>query len=79
MTRMTASPKRASLLADLDRLRTVFERVDAEGSGFIGEKELGLLARSVPGLEESMAAELMEKLDRDRDGKVKLERLFGGY
>ena len=74
---MAANSKRASFLADLDRLRSVFETVDTEGLGYIRENELRQLARSVPGLAESMTPELMEKLDRDKDGKVGGEYWIG--
>lgn len=74
---MAANSKRASFLADLDRLRSVFETVDTEGLGYIRENELRRLARSVPGLAESTTPELMEKLDRDKDGKVGGESRIG--
>ena len=65
-----SAPKRASFYADLDLLRTHFEALDPGKSGYIGPDELKNLAREIQGFEESMVSELMEKLDRDKDGKV---------
>lgn len=67
---MAASGKRRSFYADLDRLRQHFDSLDAEQSGHIGFKELTKLVESMPGVEESAVPELMDRLDRDKDGKV---------
>lgn len=62
--------KRRSFYADLDQLRKCFDNVDHEKSGFIGYNELTKLVQSMPDTGDSVVPELMEKLDRDRDGKV---------
>lgn len=67
---MSGRTKRASFYADLDLLRSHFEALDPQKSGYIGYKELAKLVQDIQGVEESMVPELMEKLDRDRDGKV---------
>ena len=69
---MAGRTKRTSLYADLDLLRTSFEAQDSEKSGYIGYSELTKLACEMQGFEESMVPELMERLDRDKDGKVRL-------
>ncbi len=66
-----SKPKRSSFYADLDHLRTHFDALDTERCGFIGYAQLQTLAQQIQGFDESMVSELMEKLDRDRDGKVR--------
>ncbi len=63
--------KRRSFNTDLDHLRGCFNNVDHQKSGFIGLQELAELVESMPGSQDSVVAELMEKLDRDKDGKVR--------
>ena len=70
---MAASGKRQSFYADLDRLRQHFDSLDAEKSGHIGLQELTKLIESIPGVEESAVPELMDRLDRDKDGKVQIK------
>ena len=67
---MAFNPKRASFYADLDLLRTHFEALDRQKTGYIGYGELTQLVRDMPTFEESMVPELMERLDRDKDGRV---------
>ena len=65
-----SSGKRKSFYTDLDHLKECFDKVDTEESGFIGCNELAQLVASMPNSGDSIVSELMEKLDRDRDGKV---------
>lgn len=65
--------KRGSLYADLDHLRTMFASVDPANTGYIGFPELRSLVQSGAGVDETMVATVLEKLDRDKDGKVKLK------
>ncbi len=65
-----SKPKRASFYADLDHLRTHFDALDSENCGYIGYEQLKTLAKEIQGFDDSMVSELMEKLDRDKDGKV---------
>ena len=67
-----SSSKRGSLYADLERLRMHFSSLDPDNTGYIGYQELTALARSESGMDESMVPELLERLDRDKDGKVSL-------
>ena len=67
-----SSSKRSSLYADLDHLRTMFASVDPANTGYIGFQELKSLAQSGTGMDETMVAVVLEKLDRDKDGKVSL-------
>lgn len=64
------SSKRRSFYTDLDHLRKCFDQVDHDKSGFIGYSELTKLVESMPDTECSVVPELMEKLDRDKDGRV---------
>lgn len=68
--------KRASFYADLDLLRSQFDSLDPKNSGYIGYSELTTLVKSMQGFEESMVPELMERLDRDKDGKVITASVF---
>lgn len=68
--------KRASFYADLDLLRSQFDSLDPKNSGYIGYGELTTLVKSMQGFEESMVPELMERLDRDKDGKVITASVF---
>ena len=61
--------KRASFYADLDVLRRHFNEVDAANTGLIGHEELTTMVKNMQGIEDS-TTELLEKLDRDKDGKV---------
>jgi len=71
---MSRSAKRASFCADLDLLRSQFDALDPRKSGYIGYSELTKLVQSMQGFEESMVPELMTQLDRDKDGKVRVNR-----
>ena len=68
---MATGGKRRSFNADLDHMRNLFDSVDSSKTGYIGFKELCLLVCSIPGIEEETVPELMENLDRDKDGKVR--------
>lgn len=67
---MAGTGKRRSFYADLGHLRTCFKDLDPENLGFIGYGELTQLVQSMPNTKDSVVPELMEKLDRDKDGKV---------
>lgn len=67
------SGKRRSFYADLDHLRKCFDEVDHDRSGFIGYSGLTELVGRMPNTGESVVPELMQKLDRDGDGKVEGE------
>lgn len=68
--------KRRSFNTDLDHLRKCFNDLDHLNSGYIGLEELTKLVDnmpdSMPDTGDSVVADLMEKLDRDKDGKVKV-------
>lgn len=68
---MARSSKRGSFYADLERLRNTFSSLDPENTGYIGYDELIKLAQTESGMDESMVPELLERLDRDKDGKVR--------
>lgn len=68
---MAAGGKRRSFYADLDHMRSLFDSVDASKTGLIGFKELCVLVQNIPGIEEATVPELMDRLDRDKDGKVR--------
>lgn len=65
-----AAQKRSSFLLDLRDLRKGFDAVDTEGKGYIDFDGLRLMMDGMQGLDGSMAQELMDSLDRDKDGKV---------
>lgn len=65
-----SSGKRRSFYTDLEYLRKCFDNVDQAKSGFIGYSELTKLVESMPTTGDAVVSELMEKLDRDKDGKV---------
>lgn len=69
---MARSSKRGSFYADLERLRNTFSSLDPENTGYIGYDELIKLAQTESGMDESMVPELLERLDRDKDGKVRI-------
>ena len=75
---MASHPKRASFYADLDLLQTHFEALDKQTTGYIGYSELTQLVRDMPTFEDSMVPELMERLDRDKDGRVSESGREGG-
>ena len=62
--------KRRSFYADLDRLRTQFDSLDQDRTGYIGYSELKQLVEKMSDIEDAVLPELMKKLDRDEDGKV---------
>lgn len=68
--------KRRSFYTDLDHLRKCFDEVDRQKNGFIGLQELTELVNSMPNSRDSVVVELMDKLDRDKDGKVRGEGLL---
>jgi Ca2+-binding EF-hand superfamily protein len=67
------SGKRRSFNTDLEHLRKCFDNVDHQRGGFIGLEGLTKLVDSMPDTGDSVVTELMEKLDRDKDGKVRLQ------
>lgn len=70
MARSSSSSKRGSLYADLEHLRTQFSSLDPESTGYIGYEQLMRLVKSETNMDESAVPELLEKLDRDKDGRV---------
>lgn len=70
MARSSSSSKRGSLYADLEHLRTQFSSLDPESTGYIGYEELMRLVTSETNMDESAVPELLERLDRDKDGRV---------
>lgn len=66
----SSSSKRGSLYADLENLRTQFSSLDPENTGYIGSEELMRLVISETNMDESAVPELLERLDRDKDGRV---------
>ena len=74
---MALSGKRCSFYNDLDSLRCCFDDLDPGRSGYIGYEELTKLVKNMPNTEDSVVPELMEKLDRDKDGKVSYARIVG--
>lgn len=79
MALAATSGKRRSFNTDLDHLRKCFSDVDHLKSGFIGLEELTKLVNSMPDSRDSVVAELMETLDRDKDGKVSLHSESGAH
>lgn len=73
-----AAEKRSSFLLDLRELRKGFDAVDTEGRGYIDFDGLKLMIEGMQGLDGSMANELMDSLDRDKDGKVGSAGFFVG-
>ena len=71
----SSSSKRGSLYADLEHLRTLFSSLDPDNTGYIGHEELSRLAQSESGMDESMVPQLLESLDRDKDGRVSNEHM----
>lgn len=70
-----ASEKRpSSFYLDLKNLRERFEEVDKDGKGFIDYEELQVMIASMEEFDPAMARELMDYLDRDKDGKVSRSR-----
>lgn len=67
---MAVSGKRGSIYLYLDDLRQQFDSLDAGKTGQIGFNELTKLVKNMPGVEDSAVPELMERLDRDKDGMV---------
>ncbi len=71
------SGKRRSFYADLDHLKSHFDSIDHSQTGYIGYNELKQLARKMSGIKEADLPQLMNKLDRDEDGKVGVSRKGG--
>ena len=68
-----ASEKRpSSLYMDLKELRRRFDEVDKTMIGYIDYDGLQQMIAGMDGFDNSMAMELMNSLDRDKDGKVNL-------
>ena len=66
-----ASQKRpSSLYMDLKELRNRFDEVDIDGKGYIDYRGLQEMISGMEGFNSSALQELMDTLDRDRDGKV---------
>ena len=57
--------------ADIDHLRTTFASLDPDDTGYIGYQELRTLAQTASGMDEAMVPELLDSLDRDKDGRVR--------
>lgn len=69
-----ASEKRpSSLYMDLKELRRRFDEVDKTMIGYIDYDGLQQMIAGMDGFDNSMAMELMNSLDRDKDGKVTFE------
>ena len=67
-----ANEKRpSSLYMDLKNLRERFNEIDKEEKGYIEREGLEQMIRGMEGFDVSMTTELMESLDRDKDGKVR--------
>ena len=58
--------------SEVDLARTVFQEIDADGSGAIGVDEIRALLRSW-GLPPSEAHEVMARADEDGDGVIEFE------
>uniref|UniRef100_A0A4W3HNK4 Plastin-3 n=1 Tax=Callorhinchus milii TaxID=7868 RepID=A0A4W3HNK4_CALMI len=65
---------------DLQELQEVFERIDLDSSGFINDCELHELLRDagcqVPGYK---VREIIEKIDRDKNGKISFEEFLSVF
>ena len=68
---MARSSKRGTFLTDLQHLKDTFSTLDREHKGYIGRAEVALLAKTECGMDETVIPELLERLDSDKDGKVK--------
>lgn len=67
---MSVEKRPSSLYLDLKSLGELFREVDKEEKGYIEFEGLQEMISNMNEFDPSMAKELMEKLDRDRDGKV---------
>lgn len=72
---MSADKRPSSLYVDLKKLRELFQEVDKEEKGYIDFDGLQEMISSMEEFDPNMAKELMETLDRDKDGKVSDEIL----
>lgn len=72
---MSADKRPSSLYVDLKKLRELFQEVDKEEKGYIDFDGLQEMISSMEEFDPNMAKELMETLDRDKDGKVSAEIL----
>lgn len=70
-TEMTTEKRPSSLYFDLISLRERFDEVDRDGKGFIDYKGLQTMIENMEEFDPGMARELMDTLDRDKDGKVR--------
>ena len=68
---MARSSKRGTFFADLEHLKNTFSALDRERKGYIGHAEVAMLAKTECGMDETVIPELLERLDSDKDGKVK--------
>lgn len=68
---MADEKRRSSLYLDLKELRERFEEVDQDNKGYIDYGGLEQMIAGMEGFDSSMAGELMDSLDRDKDGKVR--------
>ena len=68
---MADEKRRSSLYLDLKELRERFEEVDKDNKGYIDYGGLEQMIAGMEGFNSSMAGELMDSLDRDKDGKVR--------
>ena len=72
---MSAEKRPSSLYLDLKNLRELFQEVDKDEKGYIDFDGLQEMISNMEEFDPNMAKELMEKLDRDKDGKVSDEIL----
>ena len=69
---MAGEKRPSSLYMDLKELRKRFDEVDKTMIGYIDYDGLKQMIAGMDGFDNSMAMELMNSLDRDKDGKVNL-------
>ena len=69
---MAGEKRPSSLYMDLKELRKRFDEVDKTMIGYIDYDGLQQMIAGMDGFDNSMAMELMNSLDRDKDGKVNL-------
>jgi hypothetical protein len=65
--------KRSSLYLHLKEIRERFENVDRENRGYIDCSGLREMISDMEDFDPDLADDLMDKLDRDKDGKVTLD------
>ena len=65
-------------MADHDRMNSIFDRIDADGSGEIDPTELIMHLLGL-GQEPDSVSELFKVLDTDGDGKISREEFIAGH